>query len=104
MPCRPRGQKTTDTADWSVIAEQFTELIDANAVDPAFRNCVPPHSTTTTKSAPAMESTIMMAICKNYFNFSTSFMCGAHVPQSPALAKTGSTLSIASASPSPTQR
>jgi hypothetical protein len=76
MPGRPRGQKITNAADWSVIVEQFTELIDANVVDPAFKHCILPRSTTTTKNDPAVASIIMMAICKKYFDYSTSFMYG----------------------------
>jgi hypothetical protein len=64
------------TVDFGSLAQQMTDQIQKNVVDPALRNWIIPNFTTTTNNDLVAASVIMMATLKAYFDYKMSLLCG----------------------------
>ena len=64
------------TVNFGALAEQMTELIQKNVLDPSLREWILPDFTTTTVNDRVVSSVVMMATMKAYFDYKFSLMCG----------------------------
>jgi hypothetical protein len=64
------------TVDFGSLAQQMTDQIQKNVVDPTLRDWIIPKFTTTTNNDLVAASVIMMATLKAYFDYKISLLCG----------------------------
>jgi hypothetical protein len=64
------------TVDFGRMANEMTEVIDKNVVDPTLRAWILPDFTTTTNNDIIVSSVVMMATLKQYFSYKFVLMCG----------------------------
>ena len=64
------------TVDYGVFAQEMTDLIADNLVDPALKEWIIPNFSTTTLNDKIVASVLLMGITKKYFLYIFELMCG----------------------------